>query len=334
MAVSTDRHWRTALATAIVIGILVATVWSAPGSRLSWLVVVVATVFAVMMFRNPARRYERYAQGALALAAASAFAPSISAYFVQDEQGFAFATAEWGWVGVLVFGVISLACFGLDFFKRERGGQEFVELVRNEHDRTRNEFRQLREAFERSTTSTPIGPGESLRDSVSLENAIEVIASFARRGLASAVKALDDASPSEAVDALIEGRERICEVGVETDRAIAETAYRVGRIKDAKAACERILAAIPGDFDATNRLGHVARLRGDLDEAMRRYQDVHDRASGDSGRAAAFGNMGLVARTRGDLDEAMRLFGEALEINKRLGSLEGQAIQLGNMGLV
>ncbi|MEL6330021.1 MAG: tetratricopeptide repeat protein, partial [Planctomycetota bacterium] len=37
---------------------------------------------------------------------------------------------------------------------------------------------------------------------------------------------------------------------------------------------------------------------------------------------------------RGDLDEAMRLFGEALEINKRLGSLEGQAIQLGNMGLV
>jgi tetratricopeptide (TPR) repeat protein len=95
-----------------------------------------------------------------------------------------------------------------------------------------------------------------------------------------------------------------------------------------------ILAIDPDDLDAINRMGHIHRLRGQLDDARAAYQRVYDLADGDQARAAALGNMGIVAQTRGDLDEAMRLHKQAYEINQQLEQLEGQANALGNMGIV
>lgn len=50
--------------------------------------------------------------------------------------------------------------------------------------------------------------------------------------------------------------------------------------------------------------------------------------------AALLGNLGPLYRRRGDLDKAEQLHVEALEINQKLGRLEGSALQYGNLGLI
>jgi Flp pilus assembly protein TadD len=79
-----------------------------------------------------------------------------------------------------------------------------------------------------------------------------------------------------------------------------------------------ILAIDPDDLDAINRMGHIHRLRGQLDDARAAYQRVYDLADGDQARAAALGNMGIVAEIKGDLDEARRLWIESRDLFVKL----------------
>ena len=51
-------------------------------------------------------------------------------------------------------------------------------------------------------------------------------------------------------------------------------------------------------------------------------------------RAAAYGNLGNIYQTRGDLDEAERLYRKSLEINEKLGRLEGMAIRYANLAII
>ena len=82
-----------------------------------------------------------------------------------------------------------------------------------------------------------------------------------------------------------------------------------------------------------NRTGY--RLRGRLDDAAACYQRVIDLDPGNlTSRSVGIGNLGLIAQTRGDLDGAERLLRESLEIEKKLGRLEGQASELGNLGAI
>ena len=50
--------------------------------------------------------------------------------------------------------------------------------------------------------------------------------------------------------------------------------------------------------------------------------------------AVLFFVFGTLALTRGDLDEAEKMLRKSLEINERLGHLEGMAIQYCNLGLI
>ena len=50
--------------------------------------------------------------------------------------------------------------------------------------------------------------------------------------------------------------------------------------------------------------------------------------------ASLLGNLGLIYRKRGDLDQAEKMHKRSLEIDKKLGRLEGMAIQYGNLGVV
>src|SRR3712207_9302834 len=65
------------------------------------------------------------------------------------------------------------------------------------------------------------------------------------------------------------------------------------------------------------------------------FRSLLELAPGDeSVKSAALGNLGNLAYTRGDLDTAEQLHRAALEIARKLGSLEVQAIHLGNLGLI
>jgi tetratricopeptide (TPR) repeat protein len=118
-------------------------------------------------------------------------------------------------------------------------------------------------------------------------------------------------------------------------RERAAVAYTTGEIDRAEQCLHGILALVPEDFDAINRLGHVYLLQGDLTAAERQYRRLITLAPHDDlCQSIALGNLGVIAQTRGDLDEAQRLHREALDIDRKLGGLQGQAIDLGNLGVI
>jgi len=118
-------------------------------------------------------------------------------------------------------------------------------------------------------------------------------------------------------------------------RERAAVAYVSGEIDRAKQCLEQILVTLPDDPDATNELGHIYQLRGNLDAAERQYRRLLELApNDDEAKAAALGNPGLIYRTRGQVDQAEQFLRDALAINTQLGRLVGQASQLGNLGVI
>lgn len=122
---------------------------------------------------------------------------------------------------------------------------------------------------------------------------------------------------------------------LELHREIAAIAYVSGDIAEAERSLNVILRLAPDDLDATNNLGHIYWLRGELFAAEEQHKRILELAPDDDGwRAVALCNLGLIAQTRSDLDEAERLHRDALEIESRLGRIEGRAKDLGNLGVI
>jgi tetratricopeptide (TPR) repeat protein len=84
-------------------------------------------------------------------------------------------------------------------------------------------------------------------------------------------------------------------------------------------------------------MAYILRVRGDLDGAMRLYQqslELDERLGDLKGKAATLHAMASVLVTRGDLDGAMRLYQQSLELDERLGDLQGKAATLHAMANV
>ncbi len=87
----------------------------------------------------------------------------------------------------------------------------------------------------------------------------------------------------------------------------------------------------------TGNLGVIHRTRGDLDRAEemhRKALEIEEKLGRLEGMADQYGNLGLVYGTRGDLDRAEETHRKSLEIEEKLGRLEGMAAQYGNLGLI
>ena len=131
------------------------------------------------------------------------------------------------------------------------------------------------------------------------------------------------------------------------DCAIAECTPKIvtrGDLVTAEADGRELLEILPAVLKNTTseaailgNLGIVLRTRGDLDgaEAMHRKSlEIEERLGRIEGMASDYGNLGIVLSTRGDLDGAEAMYRKALELNQRLGRIEGMAIQYGNLGIV
>ncbi len=84
-------------------------------------------------------------------------------------------------------------------------------------------------------------------------------------------------------------------------------------------------------------LGLIYKTKGDLNKA----EDMHNKSLEINkklgcleGMASNYGNLGLIYQTKGDLDKAKDMQNKSLEINKKLGRLEGMARDYGNLVLI
>ena len=50
--------------------------------------------------------------------------------------------------------------------------------------------------------------------------------------------------------------------------------------------------------------------------------------------ANTYGNLGLIYRVKGDLDKAEQMHRKSLEIDEKLGRIEGMASDYGNLGVI
>jgi tetratricopeptide (TPR) repeat protein len=84
-------------------------------------------------------------------------------------------------------------------------------------------------------------------------------------------------------------------------------------------------------------MANVLVTRGDLDGAMKLYQqslELEERLGDLQGKSATLHAMANVLVTRGDLDGAMKLYQQSLELEERLGDLKGKSATLHAMANV
>src|SRR3972149_1790812 len=86
-----------------------------------------------------------------------------------------------------------------------------------------------------------------------------------------------------------------------------------------------------------NELAYLYRAIGELERAeemLRRALEIDEKLGRLEGMAADYGNLGLIYRTRGDLDRAEEMHLHSLEIEEKLGRLDGMGAQYGNLGVI
>lgn len=108
-----------------------------------------------------------------------------------------------------------------------------------------------------------------------------------------------------------------------------------GVLAAARADLAAALARAPDDLGVLFLAFQFHFRLGELDTAERHVQRRLELAAPESADAArALTNLGLIAQFRKDLDRAEELMSRAVEIDRRLGNLEGLARDIGNLALV
>ncbi|SEL99943.1 tetratricopeptide repeat protein [Haloferax larsenii] len=85
------------------------------------------------------------------------------------------------------------------------------------------------------------------------------------------------------------------------------------------------------------RKGHVCLRRGQFAQAQTHYEssrDLDKELGNRQGEANNLGNLGLVARSQGDFDDARDYHQQSLELQRELGDRQGEAKSLNNLGLI
>ena len=84
-------------------------------------------------------------------------------------------------------------------------------------------------------------------------------------------------------------------------------------------------------------LGLIYRTRGDIDKAEQTHLkslEIEEKLGRLEGIANQYGNLGLIYQIRSDLGKAEQMHLKSLEIEKKIGRLEGMASEYGNLGLI
>jgi tetratricopeptide (TPR) repeat protein len=152
-------------------------------------------------------------------------------------------------------------------------------------------------------------------------------------------KAADKLAEGDIEGALADLKKAASE-GERATAGLAETWKEIGALGFASNtwgaidAYKRATELAPNDLVARNQLGNLYMRTGELDKAKEQYQHVYETAGEeDAGwQALAAGSLGQVALRMGDEKQAETYLGQALELNTKAGSIDGQAADHGDIG--
>jgi tetratricopeptide (TPR) repeat protein len=115
----------------------------------------------------------------------------------------------------------------------------------------------------------------------------------------------------------------------------------LGLLDTAISLSERALKVVKNGSEeeavVVGNLGLIYQTRGELDKAEQMHRkalEIEEKLGRLEGMAGQYGNLGAIYLRRGELDKAEQMLRKALEINEKLGRPEGMAIQYGNLGLI
>ncbi len=131
------------------------------------------------------------------------------------------------------------------------------------------------------------------------------------------------------------------EVGLRLAGALAQFWERHGYTREGRAWLAALLSGggeVPGPVRARalNVAGNLARVEGDYDAAVSRYEEslAIRRGLGDTqGIAVSLNNLGVAAKDRGDYPAARSYLDESLGLKRRVGERRSIAVTLNNLGL-
>jgi tetratricopeptide (TPR) repeat protein len=124
----------------------------------------------------------------------------------------------------------------------------------------------------------------------------------------------------------------------EMSAALADVAVEKsnnGSITAAEELFAKATSSKVSDTYAITLYGHFLKRIGQLDRALKKYQEVLNIGEVSNDReliAISFGNMGIVYQTQGELDKALEMYEKSLNISKEQSRKEGMANQYGNIG--
>ncbi|QKQ73103.1 tetratricopeptide repeat protein [Nostoc sp. TCL240-02] len=81
-------------------------------------------------------------------------------------------------------------------------------------------------------------------------------------------------------------------------------------------------------------LGILYADKGKVDEAIALYNqslEINERIGNVQGKAATLHQLGILYANKGEIDQAIALYNQSLEINEHIGNVQGKAVTLHNL---
>nr|MDZ8036980.1 tetratricopeptide repeat protein [Nostoc sp. CreGUA01] len=125
-------------------------------------------------------------------------------------------------------------------------------------------------------------------------------------------------------------------------KKIAYCEHQMGEVDQALNYYEQALNLCPTEDEQElasiyYHFGMLKDDKGEMDEAIALFNqslEIDKRIGNVQGKAATLNQLGIICANKGEMDEAIALFNQSLEIDKRIGNVQGKAATLHNLASI
>ncbi|MEH2308706.1 tetratricopeptide repeat protein [Nostoc sp.] len=125
-------------------------------------------------------------------------------------------------------------------------------------------------------------------------------------------------------------------------REIAYCEHQIGEVNRALNYYEQALNLCPAEDERElaliyHHFGILKANKGEVDQAIALYNqslEIDERIGDVQGKAATLHSLGIIYANKGEVDQAIALYNQSLEITQRIGNAQGKAATLHSLGII